>query len=625
MHEGFRRPLRRAALIAWLLLMPGALSGCFIQPDRTLDPLAADLTSPQPLPYSTTVPLATAIPTPTAASAQATPQAQGDSPSWQDWGAVFQDATPTPRPASSWQTSAEDYNAGYPVLRVGSSGSDVYDLQERLQELGYYTGSLDGRYASGTQEAVVAFQTRHGLTSDGIAGRETQDKLYSANAVAAKISATTTTSGYTLLKAGVQGTEVRKLQVRLAELGYYSGGADGVFGSSTENAVKAFQRANNLTADSQAGEQTQKKLYGNSAVAASRPVATADPTATRSLKQGMEGNDVYSMQKRLIALYYLNGVADGVFGTETDAALRAFQKNNSLTVDGVAGASTLKKLESSSAKPATRVTATATPKPGTYMVLREGDAGEYVFDLQERLYDLGYYNGRIDGRFGAGTTTAVLLFQQNNSLTADGIAGGATQTRLYSNSAKINPAILSTPRPQPTATQLPPQENYTALREGSSGTEVTRLQQYLYELGYYSGRIDGSFGPGTTAAVLLFQYHNGLTQDGIAGHSTQDRIYSGNANELPASAATARPNTGETLSEGSAGDAVRQLQARLFQLRYLDETAITGTYDTATAVAVVLFQQRHGLSADGIAGPGTLEMLYSVQAETYIVYPDQVD
>ena len=71
----------------------------------------------------------------------------------------------------------------YSVLRSGSRGQKVLRLQERLSELGYYTGKLDGDFGSGTRSAVRAFQRRNGLEEDGIAGIHTQEALFSAEAV----------------------------------------------------------------------------------------------------------------------------------------------------------------------------------------------------------------------------------------------------------------------------------------------------------------------------------------------------------------------------------------------------------------------------------------------------------
>ena len=421
-----KRNIKKMALAAMLAGMLGGLTGCFIQPDPTLDPLQiSDGTVPfgtvQALPTNTPTPVPQNTPTPTPDTWQSSDQS-----TWEDWsGGSLPTTTPktaaTVAPgAQSWQTSTQDYNAGYPVLRVGSTGSDVSDLQARLTELGYYTGTIDGKYSTGTQSAVTEFQSRNGLTADGIAGRATQDKLYSASAQPKTVSASAVDSGYTLLKEGASGLEVRKLQGRLAELGYYAGGVDGIYGSTTTSAVKAFQRANGLSGDGQAGSQTQTKLYSASAKYAASPVATANPDQTRTLTVGMTGNDVYALQERLIELNYLSGVADGVFGAETQNALTAFQSRNGLTADGTAGASTLKKLNGS-CKPAA-----ATAEPSGNGTMREGDTGEDVYTLQARLFELGYYNGRIDGRYSSETTAAVKAFQKANGLSADGNAGQGT-------------------------------------------------------------------------------------------------------------------------------------------------------------------------------------------------------
>ena len=69
-----------------------------------------------------------------------------------------------------------------PVLRTGSRGQDVKDLQSRLYTLGYYTGEIDGQFGAGTQAAVIDFQRANGLDADGMAGSETKAVLFSAEA-----------------------------------------------------------------------------------------------------------------------------------------------------------------------------------------------------------------------------------------------------------------------------------------------------------------------------------------------------------------------------------------------------------------------------------------------------------
>ena len=69
-----------------------------------------------------------------------------------------------------------------PVLRSGAQGEAVWQLQERLQALGYLTGSVDGQFGPATKEAVQMFQRQHGLTADGIVGEDTRELLYSDSA-----------------------------------------------------------------------------------------------------------------------------------------------------------------------------------------------------------------------------------------------------------------------------------------------------------------------------------------------------------------------------------------------------------------------------------------------------------
>lgn len=87
---------------------------------------------------------------------------------------------PTPTPSPSPIPAPENIIS----LKKGSKGTDVVNLQARLIELGYLNpGSNDGDYGSGTEAAVMAFQEKNGLKADGIAGKETQTRLFSPEAV----------------------------------------------------------------------------------------------------------------------------------------------------------------------------------------------------------------------------------------------------------------------------------------------------------------------------------------------------------------------------------------------------------------------------------------------------------
>ena len=71
------------------------------------------------------------------------------------------------------------------ILTVGAKGEEVKKLQQRLKDLGYLSSKVDGQYGGGTKRAVIAFQRRNGLATDGSAGQETQAKLYAEDAIPA--------------------------------------------------------------------------------------------------------------------------------------------------------------------------------------------------------------------------------------------------------------------------------------------------------------------------------------------------------------------------------------------------------------------------------------------------------
>lgn len=160
-----------------------------------------------------------------------------------------------------------------------------------------------------------------------------------------------------------------------------------------------------------------------------------------------------------------------------------------------------------------------TPSP-TPLVLKSGVKGDAVTRLQQRLKELGYYTGDVDGQYGSGTAEAVTLFQAQHGLSADGIAGEATLGLVYAEAAQT---YIPTPTPEPAA---------SLVKKGDSGEAVSAMQERLKELGYYEGEVDGAFGGGTEEAVRLFQRQNGLDVDGIAATQTFSLLYSEDARQV---------------------------------------------------------------------------------------------
>ena len=155
-------------------------------------------------------------------------------------------------------------------LEKGSTGSAVKDLQTKLKKLGYYDAYVDGDYGDTTVAAVKAFQKKYNLTADGVAGSETLKKLDTAY----KNADSNTSTDDDSLRKGATGTAVKTLQTNLKKLGFYTAYVDGSFGSTTERAVKAFQKKYGLTADGVAGSATLKKIESAVASASSGKITT---------------------------------------------------------------------------------------------------------------------------------------------------------------------------------------------------------------------------------------------------------------------------------------------------------------------------------------------------------------
>ena len=311
-------------------------------------------------------------------------------------------------------------------LRMGDSGSAVKDLQTKLKKLGYYSGTVDSTFGSGTYAAVKAFQKKYNLTADGVAGSETLKKLDNAykNADSDKDDDS--------LRKGATGSAVKDLQTKLKKLGFYNAYVDGSYGDTTVAAVKAFQKKYNLTADGVAGSETLKKLdtaYKN---------ADSDKD-DGSLRKGATGSAVKDLQTKLKKLGFYNASIDGDYGDTTVAAVKAFQKKYNLTADGVAGSETLKKLDTAY-KNADSNTSTDDDS------LRKGATGTAVKTLQTNLKKLGFYTAYVDGSFGATTESAVKAFQKKYGLTADGVAGSATLKKIESAVASASSGKITTER-----------------------------------------------------------------------------------------------------------------------------------------------------------------------------------
>lgn len=171
-------------------------------------------------------------------------------------------------------------------------------------------------------------------------------------------------------------------------------------------------------------------------------------------------------------------------------------------------------------------------------VYKNGSSGAEVKKIQQRLADLGYYNGAIDGNFGDATEEAYKAFQKAAGLTVDGIAGDSRNT-LYSEDAPEAPKADTTakveedkPEEETTAPTEPATEPTTEAvqyQNGDEGDEVTAIQQQLIKLGYFAMEATGYYGEYTAQTVANFQNQNSLDSTGIVDEKTYNALFSDKA------------------------------------------------------------------------------------------------
>ncbi|OIJ18513.1 hypothetical protein BKP45_13180 [Anaerobacillus alkalidiazotrophicus] len=258
-------------------------------------------------------------------------------------------------------------------------------------------------------------------------------------------------------------------------------------------------------------------------------------------------------------------------------------------------------LRNSSAKGSTPSTST-----GGH-ILRLGSKGEEVRKLQNDLLKAGEELPRFgaDGDFGSETEAAVRSFQQKHGLKVDGIAGPKTLGKLAEVlRSSSNKGPVSSPNP-----------GGLILRQGDKGEEVRKLQNDLLKAGEELPRFgaDGDFGSETEAAVRSFQQKLGLTVDGIAGPKTLGKLAELLSNSTDKGAVSSPNIGGLILRNGDKGEEVRKLQNDLLKAgEELPRFGADGDFGAETEAAVRSFQQKHGLTVDGIAGPKTLGKLAEV-------------
>lgn len=440
------------------------------------------------------------------------------------------------------------------------------------------------------------------------------------------------------LQVGSSGESVRLMQAYLNRISgnWYipaPGFPDGIFGVSTKNSVMAFQQIFNLSPDGVIGRSTWyeitkiyvavKELAELSSEGERISVGASPPTTTVAIND--RGEYVVELQFLLnfISLFYPSipfVVESGVFRDDTKRAVVEFQSQFGLTPDGVVGPTTWRKLYdvyhaitgSVDVPNPPPVVPSIPPFPG--VALRLGSTGSDVMLMQNYLNTIALYYPAIpaltaDGSFGPLTQTAVRAFQQQFGLTVDGVIGQITWYKIVDIYNALSYAEVP-----PTGPIFPG----TALRVGSRGEDVRIMQSYLSAISKVFPVVpgltaDGVFGTGTQSSVIAFQRFFGLTPDGVIGQNTWNKIVS-TYNHLPQVYTPTYPGT--ALRVGSSGNNVTIMQKYLNSIaaRYpsIPTVVADGIFGTRTEDAVKAFQRYFGLTADGVIGASTWNMIVSV-------------
>lgn len=288
------------------------------------------------------------------------------------------------------------------------------------------------------------------------------------------------------------------------------------------------------------------------------PAPNPEPATTTEhsivISSGSEGRQVQLLQQALG-----NVTVDGVYGPETEEAVRSFQASRGLTVDGIVGPQTSAALRGGSAGRAFAANVQSTPgAQASSAVGSESEAatgsgeqasGGSVARLQAALHLT------VDGDFGPATEAAVRRLQARHGLSVDGVVGPATWNVIGVRGAEtLTPPASALPTPHrhhasalTAAVSSPASESSIGeTPAGGSSSAVARLQHALRL------PVDGEFGPATEAAVRRLQARHGLPVDGVVGPATWGVIGISSEATLtpPPSAVAASQEAGSTSSTG---------------------------------------------------------------------------
>jgi peptidoglycan hydrolase-like protein with peptidoglycan-binding domain len=206
------------------------------------------------------------------------------------------------------------------------------------------------------------------------------------------------------LAKGDEGADVKVLQERLKIAGFYYGNSTGIFGPITQEAVKRFQKAYNLTIDGIVGKATSAKLPA--VIDENNITTTSQKSDNRdTLSVGDRGEAVRILQEQLIKAGFLKNQPNGYYGSNTVDAVNRFQKQHQIEINGMAGQTTRAKL---------------------YSLVKTSAKNDFTtLEIQRRLHEKGFYKGQINGMMASDTKKAISRAQEFYGISLKDVKSGS--------------------------------------------------------------------------------------------------------------------------------------------------------------------------------------------------------
>ncbi len=396
-----------------------------------------------------------------------------------------------------------------------------------------------------------------------------------------------------ILQKGEQGTEVNALQERLKELGFFDDDTTEYFGNYTESCLIEFQKAAGLDATGIYDKDTQSVLMSDDAPSIKREdseiASESDTDYESSYDASSEVKEDTDLTEDIMNVTDSEPEVVSESDTEETDEL-SDTDSDSLFADFEELTSSDEEILSDDEKSEDIISDTDSAVSGIFFAA--GDEGKEVEAIQQKLAEMGYYYGEINGVYDDATAYSVSVFQYDNGLDVTYIVNERTWNSMFGKGFVLSDTDSNSDS-----------DVYGAyLKSGDNSDAVTDLQDMLIELRYLSAESNGQYDSATVEAVKLFQEVNGYPATDYITLEQFNLLTSGSAEKSPYYSG---------LRLGYKGDDVEYLQYALISWNYLDNESVAqlGIFDEPTQAAVMNAQKDMNVEQNGVADEQFVTML----------------